>query len=754
MKGLNIYALAAATLLTAAATGCTEKDPGTTTPDAGTRITLRTADYETSGGSVAGEVPEELGELDACLFDAGEMVAVYKAVGAGGFDIDRTQGTLYVVAGVGEAVDLEALLEAGISEEQWLATDIGTADGKPRRFLSGKVALTGAAEARAELTRGVARLDLQIRTADRISVGELSFRNAALCTGLFAEAGDVEEERGEVTFRPDTPYSEDTPGAAFLYEQSKGAPELTLRVQSDSREYELTAELPATLRRNHVYVATLTQEEINGQVRLTVEAWGAGEDTDLQPDLQGRIVVNDSRSVFPEGVAVDADRTGISLPYGATELLLALDCSDELELQPVEGYPLTVEQEPAEASLEGKHRYRIRKALYAPGMQADEVALRFRRKGFEEVYPEDCIVLRLPANPTRIEGAISFDAGSYAYDFGRYVDNELGRLTLPEGKELLVEFDNGEDPWIRLAASEENARTIRVVAGWKPNDPTADGRVQAATLVIRNAADGSAREEYRVSRRNYGLPVTWLHGVWWCKYNARGNSRSFDDQVLSAADPAEAAGKSVQDYLRDCSPEEFYDLWGWAYQGDSGSGMRVVDLNGVLVMEGFSTGIPAHINKLPADALAPDGYEIPSMEEFNRIFDATDYVWVMWGGTHRLRNPWEGHSIVKREQRRRNDIVVGSVAATDLLYTAMSSPDYPQHEAVTWYGPGAQWNADGIRHANHYNNILFAVHAPDGSGWYFAGSMAGLYLHKNGAGNNDTRILRFKKSPVEYIYGE
>lgn len=28
-----------------------------------------------------------------------------------------------------------------------------------------------------------------------------------------------------------------------------------------------------------------------------------------------------------------------------------------------------------------------------------------------------------------------------------------------------------------------------------------------------------------------------------------------------------------------------------------------------------------------------------------------------------------------------------------------------------------------------------------------------LYLTQNGAGNNDTRILRFKKSPVEYIYG-
>ena len=33
-----------------------------------------------------------------------------------------------------------------------------------------------------------------------------------------------------------------------------------------------------------------------------------------------------------------------------------------------------------------------------------------------------------------------------------------------------------------------------------------------------------------------------------------------------------------------------------------------------------------------------------------------------------------------------------------------------------------------------------------------AGGMENLYLHKNGAGNNDTRILRFKKSDVEYIY--
>ena len=314
-----------------------------------------------------------------------------------------------------------------------------------------------------------------------------------------------------------------------------------------------------------------------------------------------------------------------------------------------------------------------------------------------------------------------------------------------------MEFEEGEDPWLKLERREGTDNVYRVLAGWKPNDPTANGRVQEGRLVISHT-DGSQREEYLVSRRNYGLPVTWLHGVWWCKYNAKGNSRSFDDQVLSSADPAVQAGQTVFQYLGSCTAEEYYDLWGWAYQGDSGQGLRVVNQNGTAVLDGFRTGQTVHMNKLAPTTLAPDGYEVPSMEEFNRLFDATDYVWVMWSGSHVLKNPWEGHSKILREQKRRNDVTVDGLAVSDLIYVAMKSPDFPQYEPVVWYGPAAQWNAAGIYHG-HYNNILFTVYEPGGKGWYFNGSMAGLYLTQNGAGNNDTRILRFKKSPVEYIYG-
>ena len=40
----------------------------------------------------------------------------------------------------------------------------------------------------------------------------------------------------------------------------------------------------------------------------------------------------------------------------------------------------------------------------------------------------------------------------------------------------------------------------------------------------------------------------------------------------------------------------------------------------------------------------------------------------------------------------------------------------------------------------------------NGQGWFFNGGMGNLFLTKNGAGSSDSRILRFKKSPVEYIY--
>lgn len=719
-------------------------------------VTVRQSDYESEDNPTTDE--DQAIELQACLFEAGRMVAIYDkpetTADGYGFRLDReTDGTFYVVTKASGMPNLKALLETGITEENWLATTVGTENGLPIRFFSGHTTIASTENPTVTLTRGVARFDMHLRVAGDAEIERLTITNAAQHTALFTDTSFTPTELGEITFDFPTPCTQDTPGVAYVYGQSGTKSVLRADAVINGKRFELEAEVPETIRPNHIYIITVRKDDIYQEAQLTVEPWEAGDDVELRPDFDGRITVDREASILPSEVTVSDDLSMVTLPYGATELTLALDCNNELELQPVTEYPLTIEPVTTRG-VPGHNTYRISKPLYAPGMPADEVVLQFRRKGLDELYVEDQIHLHLSANPTQIEGEPSFDTESYSYDFGRYVDNELARLTLAEGKSLSVEFDTDEDPWVKIVPVEDVPRTYRVLGGWRPNDPSANGRIQSARLVITDDNNTSIREEYNISRRNYGLPVTWFHGVWWCKYNARGNSHNFEDQVLCSNDPAAAAGKSVFDYLTTCSPEEFYDLWGWVYQGGSGSGMRIVESEGRLVADGFSSSETVHINKLPADALAPDGYELPSMEEFNRMFDATDYVWVMWSGTHTLRNPWEGHSQVKREQRRRNDVTIGNVQAKDLLYMKMWSPDFTNYESVTWYGPAAQWNTDGILHSEHYNNILFSVYSPEGSGWYFSGAMNALYLQKNGAGTKDTRILRFKKSPVEYIYGE
>lgn len=737
------------------------ENPGDTPQDNPTvLVTIQASAYDNGGTTLDGE--KELTDVRGCLFVDGKMTSVYeasasKATGDYTFTLDKNEGTFYVLSNAGQEPDWQELLAAGTSEKEFMAMTQGLNEGKPIPFFSGSVTLAHQEQLTLPLKRGVARFDLLIRSVGQASVEKLTLEGAMLSTGCFPDsATTMWMEQGSLTFTPTSPYTTDTPGVAYVYEQPTAGMTLKADVVTDGKRYELEAKLPDNIDRNHIYLVTILQGMVEEDVQMTVEPWDQEDNTNLLPDYAGQIVVNGETSELPTGVTVSPDKTEVTLPYGPTELVLALDCNNELELQPVTGYPLTVEPETVTTKgLTGKNIYRIKKQLYAPGMPEDRVVLQFRRKGLNDIYQEDQIILHLSANPTAIEGLMSFDANSYTFDFNRYADNEYGRFTLPTGKEMVVEIADGEDPWVKVIPDETNPQIARVVAGWRPNDPKANGRKQSATLVIRNTADGSAREEYHISRLNYGLPVTWYYGVWWCKYNARGNSRDFNDQILCPNDPAVKAGKTVYDYLRDCTNEEFYDLWGWEYQGNTGKGLKVVDDGGKLVLDGYSNNITNHINKLDPKALAPDGYEIPSMEEFGRMFNAYDWgggeIWIMRSGSHTLYNPWQGYTQGKREIRYRNNLPVGSVTASNLLYAKFWSPNFTQYEAVTWYGPGSQWDANGINHG-HYNNILFAVYSPEGSGWYFNGSMSALYIRKNAGGTKDTRIIRFKKSDVEFTY--
>lgn len=182
----------------------------------------------------------------------------------------------------------------------------------------------------------------------------------------------------------------------------------------------------------------------------------------------------------------------------------------------------------------------------------------------------------------------------------------------------MAEFDN-EDPWVKIEKVADETNTYRVIGGWKPNDPKADGRKQAARLVVRRTSDGQETEAYIVERRNYGLPVTYLNGTWWCRYNAIGDSRNFDDQILSSNDPASLADQTVQEYLKTCSSEEYVRLWNAAYEGNNGMVAQAVYRDGKVTLDGWRSGESNHINKAEPTSLSPDGYEMPTFDDYKNI---------------------------------------------------------------------------------------------------------------------------------------
>lgn len=222
-----------------------------------------------------------------------------------------------------------------------------------------------------------------------------------------------------------------------------------------------------------------------------------------------------------------------------------------------------------------------------------------------------------------------------------------------------------------------------------------------------------------------------------------GNPKNFEEQILVPDDPAVTAGKSVLEYLNECSAIDYIKLWKWSYQGNKP--MQVVEGDQNVVHEGFVTGGISNTNQLDPYALAPSGYEMPHIEYYNRIFQEYWMYIDRSGGPYNVYTPWENNRQVFVTSGSRYDLKFGTITLPQTFhFEVFNKINGVKKESVTFYGPGAQWGESGVNH----NKILFACYSANGNGWY--NGTWGLQF--NGGGPKDTRIVRFIKSPVEFIY--
>ncbi len=751
MKEMKHYILGLLMLAAGMVTGACSDDMKEQFTGEKRTVQTRLAGYVVGGNDVTLSDENRVTDVKACLFEDGVLTKVYDNLtgnnGVYDFIVDSNYGNLYVVANTEDLLNWDDMVVGQTTENEWKTLTVSMQGDKASMFFTGKVVLEkqpANVPVNMTLKRGVARLDITMEK-DGILVNSLTLKSVAV-TGYLNEQESVmspQTAKRDVEKTWTEPLDKDSQGVIYMYEQLNTDLTVELNVTVAGTERTLTARLPQTIKRNAVYTLNLGGDGSNLNLSVSVDEWDYADDTVVSPDFGDKITVDADRSELPEGVILGTSDNQLVMDYRPNEFVLALDCNDLLEINSVSQLPLEITALP-----EGKNLFLVKKKLMAVGYEQMEGSVTFKRKGLSNAYREDEVTLVLTANPTQIEGNLHFDENNYLCDLGEYVDGEYAVFRLPQGKKITVEFDNGEDEWMAVREKSDEAGAYRILGGWKPNDPKADGREQKARIVICDADTEANREEYTVVRRNYGLPVVEMNGVWWCKYNAMGQSNSFEDQILVPDDPAVKAGKTVLEYLNSCAMEEYVKLWGWSYQDATGKGMKVIGKDNAIKLEGYPLPGKVNINQLDPKALSPSGYELPEKAYYDRIFTSWWMNIHISGGPYSVKSPWNGNRQVFVETGNRDDLVIdGITVPITYHFEVYDKMNGVKDEAVTFYGPGAQWGNGGINH----NKILFGCYSLN-SGWFNAFATNGEGLRESGGGANDTRILRFIKTPVEYMY--
>jgi len=679
--------------------------------------------------------------LDAYHFENGILSESFNSLqidekGVCRLDIKQKNGMLYFLANDANITSRANLTNNVTTLEEFLQLT-ATADEMTSKSLlmSGHTELDGEnASLSVSLKRAVARIDLESAFQDA-EVNSITIRDIAL-TGLVNEGGDksvlTNIEKTDLTKDfGEQPFKNKKESLYYLPEQTANGHAVEILMAVNGGWHRLKTTLPP-LKRNTVYTLKVYGNGTNLNVEVLTDNWENGNSSESGLTLKG--LVDKENSQLSEGVTVNERGDTVFVPSWNSnfQLTLAAESGAQVSvLGEVEG--VTVTPASQSRSLSPVAEFNVSSRQKMPGSKSEYMYLDI----YNDQIQTGRVVLVFTPNPVQMSGLIEFDLNGEC-NFNRYVDGELASLILPEGKIATLKFAEEEAHWMKLAP--EGGNTYRLLGGWKPNDPKADGREQAGELIITNE-DGSHPETYTIRRLNWGLPVVNINGTWWCKYNLRGNVKNFNDQILINSDPAKDS--SLADYLTSCSDDEFLYILGDQYQAGNPDGLKLTHNGASFYYEGYKSQTD-NFGTLAPTVMAPDGYQIPDFDDYRFFTGSTNFNLGYF-------NPGAFNNGLG--QRLNFKVVERNATFQGLQYGPITFYDF-EYEGSHWTicGLGHQWDATSISKMM----ILLATYGNGGSTWMIEG-----YSNSEGRGNwfkyignnaQKTRTIRCIKTPVEYIY--
>lgn len=679
--------------------------------------------------------------LDAYHFENGILSESFNSLqidekGVCRLDIKQKNGMLYFLANDANITSRANLTNNVTTLEEFLQLT-ATADEMTSKSLlmSGHTELDGENNSLSvSLKRAVARIDLESAFQDA-EVNSITIRDIAL-TGLVNEGGEksvlTNIEKTDLTKDfGERPFKNKKESLYYLPEQTANGHAVEILMAVNGGWHRLKTTLPP-LKRNTVYTLKVYGNGANLNVEVLTDNWENGDSSESGLTLKG--LVDKENSQLSEGVTVNERGDTVFVPSWNSnfQLTLAAESGAQVSvLGEVEG--VTVTPASQSRSLSPVAEFNVSSRQKMPGSKSEYMYLDI----YNDQIQTGRVVLVFTPNPVQMSGLIEFDQNGEC-NFNRYVDGELANLILPEGKTATLKFAEEEAHWMKLAP--EGSNTYRLLGGWKPNDPKADGREQAGELIITNE-DGSHPETYTIRRLNWGLPVVNINGTWWCKYNLRGNVKNFNDQILINSDPAKDS--SLADYLTSCSDNEFLYILGDQYQAGNPDGLKLTHNGASFYYEGYKSQTD-NFGTLAPTVMAPDGYQIPDFDDYRFFTGSTNFNLGYF-------NPGAFNNGLG--QRLNFKVVERNATFQGLQYGPITFYDF-EYEGSHWTicGLGHQWDATSISKMM----ILLATYGNGGSTWMIEG-----YSNSEGRGNwfkyignnaQKTRTIRCIKTPVEYIY--
>lgn len=716
------------------------------------RISLAPAGVEeTASPGMTMDGEDAINDVKIFRFDGGILQETISPTGSGAsgtysFRVKERSGELRILANSSALGHLDDLTPGTATLDEFLAMEATAAQMQSDGILmSGDLQLSGQAgpDLKTDLVRSLARLDVKSVLAG-VEVMEIRVDG-------FAENGmvhsPVNAAASDGTFMKDfssSPLHATRERIMYLVAQSDSKITVGITASYGGGLHKMEVQLPSEIRRNNVYTVNVHGNGAGVSASVSEGDWESAQEAGSVPSKGGLVDVENS--IIPEGVRVSDGRDTVYVTYLKNEFTLALMAEAGSSVSAtgnVEGVDITFN--PAtKGALEHVSDVKVSVRHRVPGSIPERIYLNVT----DGTADKGRVVLMFDANPIKVTGRIRFDLDGVC-DFGTYADGELARIGLPEGKKMWIGIEDGEAPWLiselldSTALESGDALSYRIIGGWKPNDPLADGRNQQATIYISDD-DGRNQEEYVVKRRNWGLPVVQMGETWWCMFNLRGNVKSFEDQITCGEAPVSQDG--LMAYLSSASEDELLALMGDQYQGGNPQGLPLRYDGSAFYYEGMKS-TAQNFGTIDPSLMAPDGYMIPDYDDY--LFFSANNNFNLGGIGERPFNNKTGQRLKITISERETDFLGGN-------YGNVSFYDF-EYNGNHWvlFGLGHQWNTIAGNIAK--KNLLMATYGNSANTWvmegYSAAEKPGENWIKFMANNSTkTRMIRCIKTPVEYIY--